>query len=126
MHSDYSFIPEFCLGLPGAVEEYKDSWDAVLYRVRSKIFVLVGEDHLGNPYMNIKSSHDEVVPLYDRYDALTPGYHMNKRHWSTLRLDRDCPEEVVAHLIRRSYELVVAGLPKREQAALREEAERGE
>lgn len=121
MHSDYSFIPELCLSMTGAVEEYKASWDAVLYRVRGKIFVLVGEDHLGNPYMNIKSRHDEVAPLYDRYDALSPGYHMNKRHWTTLRLDRDCPEELVRRLIMRSYELVVAGLPKREQAALREE-----
>lgn len=121
MHSDYSFIPELCLSMPGAIEEYKASWDAVLYRVRGRIFVLVGEDGRGNPCMSIKSSRDEVAPLYDRYDALSPGYHMNKRHWTTLRLDCDCPVEVVAHLIRRSYELVVAGLPKREQAALRME-----
>lgn len=29
MLSDYSFIPDLCLSLPGAVEEYKESWDAV-------------------------------------------------------------------------------------------------
>ena len=38
MLSDYSFIPELCLSLPGAVEEYKESWDAVLYRVQERIF----------------------------------------------------------------------------------------
>jgi predicted DNA-binding protein (MmcQ/YjbR family) len=122
MSRDYSYIPDLCLSLPGAVEEYKASWDSVLYRVRGKIFVLEVEDKEGNPYLNVKSRETEMKPLYDRYDALMPAYHMNKRHWTSLRLDRDCPEEVVRRLIVRSYELVVAGLPRREREALARES----
>ena len=112
MLSDYSFIPDLCLSLPGAVEEYKESWDAVLYRVQGRIFAMVLEDHEGNPLLNFKSDFGEVAPLHARYDALIPAYHMSKKHWTSLRLDLDCPEEIVRHLIIRSYELVVAGLPR--------------
>ncbi|WP_296122079.1 hypothetical protein, partial [uncultured Porphyromonas sp.] len=55
MRSDYSFIPELCLSLPGAVEEYKEAWDTVLYRVQERIFALVLEDHDGNPLLNLKT-----------------------------------------------------------------------
>lgn len=118
MQSDYSFIPELCLSLPGAVEEYKETWDAVLYRVQGRIFALVLEDHDGNPLLNLKSNLREAAPLHARYDALMPAYHMSKKHWTSLRLDLDCPEEIVRHLIVRSYELVVAGLPRRERNLL--------
>ena len=118
MRSDYSFIPELCLSLPGAIEEYKESWDAVLYRVQGRIFALVLEDHGGNPLLNLKSDLREVAPLHARYDALMPAYHMSKKHWTSLRLDLDCPEEIVRHLIIRSYELVVAGLSRRERNLL--------
>ena len=118
MRSDYSFIPELCLSLPGAVEEYKETWDAVLYRVQGRIFALVLEDHDGNPLLNLKSNLREAAPLHARYDALMPAYHMSKKHWPSLRLDLDCPEEIVRHLIVRSYELVVAGLPRRERNIL--------
>ena len=118
MRSDYSFIPDLCLSLPGAVEEYKETWDAVLYRVQGRIFALVLEDHDGNPLLNLKSDLREAAPLHARYNALMPAYHMSKRHWTSLRLDLDCPEEIVRHLIIRSYELVVAGLPRRERNLL--------
>ena len=118
MLSDYSFIPDLCLCLPGAVEEYKESWDAVLYRVQERIFAMVLEDHDGNPLLNFKSDFGEVAPLHARYDALMPAYHMSKKHWTSLRLDLDCPEEIVRHLIVRSYELVVAGLPRRDRDLL--------
>lgn len=118
MLSDYSFIPNLCLSLPGAVEEYKEAWDAVLYRVQGRIFAMVLEDHEGNPLLNFKSDFGEVAPLHARYDALMPAYHMSKKHWTSLRLDLDCPEEIVRHLIIRSYELVVAGLPRRDRDLL--------
>lgn len=60
MLSDYSFIPDLCLSLPGAVEEYKESWDAVLYRVQGRIFAMVLEDHDGNPLLNFKSDFGEL------------------------------------------------------------------
>ena len=53
------------------------------------------------------------------YDAVTPGYHMNKRHWNTVTLDGSLPEALAEELIDRSYDLVVAGLTKTERERVR-------
>jgi predicted DNA-binding protein (MmcQ/YjbR family) len=52
------------------------------------------------------------------YDAVQPGYHLNKRHWITVTLDGSLPDETVRELLEDSYDLVVAGLPKPERARL--------
>ena len=54
-----------------------------------------------------------------QHAAITPGYHMNKRHWNTVVLDNSLPSKLVRELIDHSYELVVASLPKAERAKLR-------
>jgi predicted DNA-binding protein (MmcQ/YjbR family) len=43
---------------------------------------------------------------------VTPGYHLNKRHWNTITLDGSLPDEMVTDLLGDSYDLVVASLPK--------------
>jgi predicted DNA-binding protein (MmcQ/YjbR family) len=50
--------------------------------------------------------------LRGRYAAITPGYHLNKRHWNTITLDGSVPDEDVLELIDHSYDLVLAGLTK--------------
>ena len=36
-----------------------------------------------------------------------PAYHMNKRHWNTIRIDGDLPAQLIREWIRDSYNLVV-------------------
>jgi predicted DNA-binding protein (MmcQ/YjbR family) len=68
--------------------------------------------------MNLKCDPDRAALLRDQYRAITPGYHMNKRHWNTLTLDGTLPAALVRELIEHSYALVVAGLPAKVRAAL--------
>jgi predicted DNA-binding protein (MmcQ/YjbR family) len=44
--------------------------------------------------------------LRGQYAAIAPGYHLNKRHWITITLNRDVPDERVRELVLDSYELV--------------------
>ena len=44
--------------------------------------------------------------LRNAYDAVRPGYHLNKRHWNTIVLDGSVPDDEVAELIAHSYALV--------------------
>lgn len=47
--------------------------------------------------------------------AITPGYHLDKRHWNTITLDGSVPDDELLGLIDHSYELVVARLPRAER-----------
>jgi predicted DNA-binding protein (MmcQ/YjbR family) len=56
--------------------------------------------------------------LRARYAAITPGYHLNKRHWNTVELDDSVPDEELLDLIDHSYDLVVASLTKAQRDSL--------
>ena len=43
---------------------------------------------------------------------MTPGYHLNKRHWNTLVLDGSIPVKEIRGLIDHSYELVYKSLTR--------------
>jgi predicted DNA-binding protein (MmcQ/YjbR family) len=40
------------------------------------------------------------------YDAIRPGYHLNKRHWITMTLGADAGDALVRDLIEDSHDLV--------------------
>ena len=99
------------LSKPGAEECTPFGPDVLVYKVAGKMFALaVPADFPAR--INLKCDPERALALRDEYEAITPGYHMNKRHWNTLVLDGSLPSKLVRDLIDHSYELVVASLPK--------------
>ena len=58
------------------------------------------------------------MDLRGRYPAITPGYHLNKRHWNTVTLDGSVPDDEVLELVDHSYDLVLAGLTRAQRGNL--------
>jgi predicted DNA-binding protein (MmcQ/YjbR family) len=107
----------YCLSRPGAEETTPFGPEVLVYKVGGKMFALTVPEDLP-PRVNLKCDPDRALELRDQYEAITPGYHMNKKHWNTLDLSGGLPSALVKELIDHSYELVVASLPKRLRAAL--------
>lgn len=99
------------LSKPGATEETPFGPNTLVYKVGGKMFALAAPDAVP-PSINLKCDPERAVELRDTYPAITPGYHMNKRHWNTLTLDGSLPPELVAECIDHSFELVVSSLPR--------------
>lgn len=107
----------YLLAKPGAVAERPFGPETLVYKVGGKMFALVAEG--ADPlWINLKCDPDEALFLRDIYPAVTPGYHMNKRHWNTVVLDGVVPEAELWRMVDDSYRLVVAGLPRRIRDAL--------
>lgn len=70
--------------------------------------------------LSLKCDPEEAEALRQVYPAVKPGYHLNKRHWNTVTCDGSAEDELILEWLGASYELVVAGLPKRVQAELQE------
>ncbi|MFF4013972.1 MmcQ/YjbR family DNA-binding protein [Streptomyces sp. NPDC001843] len=100
--------------LPGTVLEHPfgPEWD--VHKVRGKVFMLVTEV-TGKPMVILKCAPDEAAALREQYAEITPGYHMNKKHWITLHGGDAIDHGLVEELVTDSYRLVVAGLPKARQ-----------
>lgn len=68
--------------------------------------------------INLKVDPDRGVELREQYAAVRGAYHMNKKHWITVMMDGTVPDRLVKEWIDTSYDLVVAGLPKKDKAKL--------
>ncbi|MFD0694702.1 MmcQ/YjbR family DNA-binding protein [Paenibacillus sp. GCM10027628] len=80
--------------------------------VQEKMFALLGKQQ-GVESINLKTSPDEAWLQRETYPgSVIPGYHMNKQHWNTVILNGTVPDDVISTMVRESYRLVVAKLPK--------------
>jgi predicted DNA-binding protein (MmcQ/YjbR family) len=101
-------------GLPGANLEHPfgPGWD--VYKVRDKVFMLL-TDVTGEPIVILKTDPEEGRALREQHADITPGYHMNKKHWITLHPSGDLQKQMIADLVTESYLLVVENLPHAER-----------
>src|SRR5947207_13616025 len=109
---DLAELREYCLSKPGATEGTPFGSDVLVFKVGGKIFALAALDEVP-ARVNLKCDPDLALDLRDRYEQVTPGYHMNKKHWNTIEIDRGIPAVDLPRMIDNSYELVVKCLPKR-------------
>jgi predicted DNA-binding protein (MmcQ/YjbR family) len=107
-----STLRELCLELEGAREEFPFRPDLSVFKVAGKMFALsaLGERPLR---VSVKCDPELGEQLRHTYESILPGYHLNKRHWLTVAADGSTPDELVADLVRGSYELVAARVRRR-------------
>jgi len=104
-----------CLSKPDATEGTPFGPDVLVFKVRGKMFALAALDEVP-VRVNLKCEPDLALELRDRYEQVTPGYHMNKKHWNTVEIGTGIPEVELRSMIDHSYQLVVKGLPKASRA----------
>ncbi len=97
--------------LPGAGLEHPFGPDWEVFKVRGKVFLLMTET-TGEPVVIVKADPEDARALRDQHEDITPGYHMNKRHWITLRPGGSLTRSLVDDLVTESYLLVVDTLPR--------------
>lgn len=101
---------EFCLGFEGVTEELPFGPETLVFKVYGKMFALTDVDHFES--INLKCEPETAVELREKYDAVLPGYHMNKKHWNTILMNDSVPDKLLKDWIRHSYDLVLKGVPK--------------
>lgn len=79
------------------------------------MFLLANLD--GPLSLNLKANPEEVVSRIEHHIEVSPGYHMNKKHWLTVDVERFMDEKLLISWIDISYELVKAGLDKKAREA---------
>jgi predicted DNA-binding protein (MmcQ/YjbR family) len=115
---DVELFREYCLSKPGVTESTPFGEDVLVFKVGEKMFALVALDEVPAT-ANLKCDPDLALELRDRYEQVRPGYHMNKKHWNTVEIDRGIPESELCSMIDHSYDLVVKSLSKAMRAKLK-------
>ena len=98
-------IRDYCLSLPDAEETLPFGPDTLVYKVKGKIFLLMGLDSEDLSF-NVKCDPDKALELREEFPCVRPGYHMNKNHWNTVLVDGSVSVKQLKEWIDHSYELV--------------------
>lgn len=116
---DYDSLCDYLENKPGAHRDMPFGPDALVFKVLQKMFALVAWQ--AEPLtISLKADPLDAMILRHQYKAVKPGYHMHKNHWNTVTLDGSIPEEVLIGMIDDSYNLVVQGMRRADQAILKE------
>lgn len=109
--------------MPGAVAEpmgparSKSGEPLVLiFKVMGKMFAILGVRQDEN--VILKSDPVLAEVLREQYVGVGHRSHLDRRFWIAVDLDSDVPMEEIGRLAAASYDLVRAGLTKKQQAEL--------
>jgi len=109
-------LQKYCLEKKGVTEGFPFDDETLVFKVGGKMFCLV---NLTPPQsVNLKCNPEKAIELREEYEEILPGYHMNKKHWNTIVLDRSIPQDLLLTMIADSYTLVVKGLKRGERNML--------
>jgi predicted DNA-binding protein (MmcQ/YjbR family) len=108
---DLAQFREYCLSKSCASESTPFGPDVLVFKISDKMFALAALDEVPIT-ANLKCDPDLALELRDRYEQVTPGYHMNKRHWNTVEIEGGIPDTELRKMIDHSYDLVVKSLSK--------------
>lgn len=106
---DIDTVRMYCLAKPGVTEDFPFDEHTLVMKVGRKMFALLGDEF--PPRLNLKCDPLLAENLRADHRSILPGYHMNKRHWNTLILNGELPDDQIRELIDHSYELVINSLP---------------
>ena len=110
-------IREYCLSLPGTTENIQ--WeDVLLFRVGGKIFVMASLDPAAEDRIAFKCNPETFAELLEREGA-RPAAYVGRFQWIGLRDFNVLPAAELRELIRASYDLIAAKLPKKKLPARR-------
>jgi predicted DNA-binding protein (MmcQ/YjbR family) len=102
---------DHCITKTGVSEEFPFDNETLVYKVGGKMFALTNIDLFES--VNLKCDPMLALELRERYHAVIPGYHMNKKHWNTIKMDGSIPDSILFEWIDHSYDLVYKSLPKK-------------
>lgn len=113
------FALQVGLGLPATAKDNPFGPEYDVLKVKGKMFGLCADttgDHL-----SLKCDPEHSRALRQTYEAITPGWHLNKRHWISIHPGPGIDADLVEDLVIESYLLVVEKMPKSQRPTLPDE-----
>lgn len=109
-------LRDYCLSLPLVEEKFPFDQVTLVFFIAGKMFCLTNINQFNS--VNVKCDPDNALELRATYNAVNPGYHMNKKHWNTITINDDAKDDLIKTWIKDSYNLVILTLPKSKRPEL--------
>jgi predicted DNA-binding protein (MmcQ/YjbR family) len=106
---DFSSAQKYLLSKNQAVQTFPQDPNVAVYKVCHKMFATLTSG-VAFSRINLKCDPELALELRAQYDAVQPGYQMNKKHWNTVIFDGSISDEEIYEMIDHSYDLIVSNL----------------
>jgi predicted DNA-binding protein (MmcQ/YjbR family) len=104
-------LRDYCLLKAHVVEEFPFDEKTLVFKVAGKLFALADVEEFTS--INLKCDPEKAIEFREQFNAVRPGYHMNKKHWNTVLVNSDVSHEMIFQMVDDSYALVVNSLTKK-------------
>jgi len=112
---DLDQLRKLCLSFPGATEQIQ--WgDDLLFKVGGKMFAVTRLEP-AKVWLSLKASPETFAELTER-PGVIPAPYLARAKWIALESRDALPAAEIAQLLRESYELVLAKLPRKMRDSL--------
>jgi predicted DNA-binding protein (MmcQ/YjbR family) len=108
---DHELIRAFCLTLPHVTEDIQWEND-LLFRIGNKMFTVLALAPSHGVCLSFKCTPEMFADLTER-DGIVPAPYVARYHWVALERFDALKDIELKKLIRHSYELVLAKLPRK-------------
>ena len=102
---------DFCLNFKGTTEDLPFDENTLVFKVMGEMFALTNLFNF--EFINLKCSPEKATVLREEFMEVSPAYHMNKKHWNSIRVDGDLSDIQLKQWITDSYNLVVKNMSKK-------------
>ena len=109
------WLRELCLSFPGATEQIQWGYD-LLFKVGGKMFAVTPLEP-APVCLSFKASPENFAELTERPNII-PAPYLARAQWVALQTRDALPSEELARLLRDSYDMVFAKLPKKTRDAV--------
>ncbi len=109
------WLRELCLSFPGATEQIQWGYD-LLFKVGGKMFAVTPLEP-APVCLSFKASPENFAELTERPNII-PAPYLARAQWVALQTRDALPAGELARLLRDSYDMVFAKLPKKTREAV--------
>jgi predicted DNA-binding protein (MmcQ/YjbR family) len=107
---DLDQLRKLCLSFPGTTEQIQ--WgDDLLFKVGGKMFAVTRLEP-SKVWLSLKANPENFAELTER-PGVIPAPYLARAKWIALETQDALPSTEIAQLLRESYELVLAKLPRK-------------
>jgi len=104
-------LHEYLLSFPNTWLDFPFGENTSVYKIGhtetggGKMFAIVADD---KKPLQISLKCDPLLSekIRETYESILPGYHLSKKHWNTILMTGQVPDEEIKSLIYLSYDLV--------------------
>jgi len=111
MDMTHTELHDYLLSFPNSRLDFPFGENTSVYKIghtdtgAGKMFAIIADD--SKPLrISLKCDPQLAERLRETYETVLPGYHLSKKHWNTILLTGQLPQDELRSLVQISYDLV--------------------